>query len=193
MFFFQCTGLLRKRLQAAFDKKDTDKSGFLDKKEIYNALAASGIILGDDALQNLVGAMDLDNNGVIDFEEFFAFAKKAQQVQIESNKRPSTLIIIGRVKAGVNMDGVNLGKLFERFGGGGHAKAASATVRLNEESEAAGILSDVVDELIETGLQEQPKVGDFMTAPVLSVKPDMNEAQVEDLFTRYVELLFCIF
>lgn len=177
--------LLEKRVKASFDKLDVDKSGFLDKKELFNALAASGILLGEDSLRTLIGAMDKDDNGLIDFKEFFAFAKTAQQIQSESNKRPTTLIMIGRVKAGVNMEGIKLGKLFERFGGGGHAKAASATVRLNDESEAAGILSGVVDEIIETGLREQPTVGDFMTAPVLSVKPDMTETQVEDLFTRY--------
>jgi len=95
------------------------------------------------------------------------------------------MIMIGRVKAGVNMKSVRLNKLFEPFGGGGHAKAASATVRLSDESEAEGILQGVVDELIETSLMQQPTVGEFMTAPVLSAKPHMTEKQVEDLFTRY--------
>jgi tRNA nucleotidyltransferase (CCA-adding enzyme) len=83
------------------------------------------------------------------------------------------------------MKAVKLGKLLEKYGGGGHPKAASATVRLDDESEAAGILSGLVDELIETSLHAQPTVGEFMTSPVLSVKPDMTEKQVEDLFTRY--------
>lgn len=95
------------------------------------------------------------------------------------------MIIIGRVKAGVNLKGVKLNRLMERFGGGGHAKAASATVRLNDDSEAEGVLQGLVDEIIDTHLQEQLTVGDFMTAPVLSVKPQMTEQQVEDLFTRY--------
>ena len=42
-----------------------------------------------------------------------------------------------------------------------------------------------MDEIVETGLSEQLTVGDFMTAPVLSVQVDMTETQVEDLFTRY--------
>merc|ERR1712232_1003793 len=83
------------------------------------------------------------------------------------------------------MKGVKLNRLLERFGGGGHAKAASATLRLNDESEAEPVLQGLVDELISTNLQEQVTVGDFMTAPVLSVQPHMTEKQVEDLFTRY--------
>jgi nanoRNase/pAp phosphatase (c-di-AMP/oligoRNAs hydrolase) len=190
--------LLRQRLRAAFDRTDLDASGYLDKRELSAALlAASGIIATRESLTNLMNAMDTDGNGEIDFEEFVAFAKNPKNMMQSTDtdtdtdtdsttKKPSTtLIIIGRVKAGVNMKSVKLGKLLEKFGGGGHAKAASATVRLNDESEAAGILSGLIDELIETSLQEQPTVGDFMTAPVLSVRPDMTEKQVEDFFTRY--------
>jgi hypothetical protein len=94
--------------------------------------------------------------GEIDFEEFVAFAKNPKNMQsTDSTKKPSTLIIIGRVKAGVNMKSIKLGKLLEKIGGGGHATTASATVHLNDELEAAGILSGLIDELIETSLQEQ--------------------------------------
>eukprot|EP00980_Cylindrotheca_fusiformis_P011819 scaffold2816_cov121-Cylindrotheca_fusiformis.AAC.35 len=177
--------LLRQRLRVVFDKKDKDKSGYLDKTEIFKAIVGSGIVVGQDSLQTLIETIDTDGDGLVDFEEFVAFAKTAQEVQTASHKKQSTLIIIGRAKPGVNMEGIKLGRLLEQFGGGGHPKAASATVRLNEKSEAASIMSDLVDELIETGLQKQLTVGDFMTAPALSVGPDMTESQVEDLFTRY--------
>lgn len=176
--------LLRQRLSASFARKDLDNSGYLDKRELSAALASSGIIASEQSLDNLMNAMDMDGNGLIDFEEFVTFAKDAQTIQSTSSKK-STLIIIGRAKAGVNLKSVKLNRLLEEFGGGGHAKAASATVRLNDESEAAGILSGLVDDLVDNCLQEQPTVGDFMTSPVLSVRPDMNEKQVEDLFTRY--------
>jgi CBS domain-containing protein len=136
-----------------------------------------------------MAAIDTDGDGLVDFEEFVAFAKDAEKRQKEQDKikgrKPSTMIIIGRVKAGVNMKSVKLNKLFEPFGGGGHAKAASATVRLSDEGEAEGILQGIVDELIETSLMQQPTVGEFMTAPVQSAKPHMTEKQVEDMFTRY--------
>lgn len=95
------------------------------------------------------------------------------------------MIIIGRVKTGVSLKGVNLNDLFQRFGGGGHAKAASCTVRLGDESEAGDILQDLVQELIDTSLLEQPTVGNFMTAPVLFAKPEMTESQVEEYFSQY--------
>lgn len=94
--------LLCQRLRAAFDRTDLDASGNLDKRELSAALlAASGIIATSESLTNLMNAMDKDGNGVIDFEEFVAFAKNPKNMQ--STKKPLTLIIIGRVKAGVNM------------------------------------------------------------------------------------------
>lgn len=191
----------RNRLRAAFDRKDLDGSGCLNRKELSTALAAAGVVATQDTIDGLMETMDANQDGKVDFEEFVAFSKGVQasiekRIEEHSNEDeatrqpkmvspPSTLIIIGRAKPGVNLKAVKLGKMLERYGGGGHAKAASATVRLNDEAEAASILSGLVDELIETSLQAQPTVGDFMTSPVLSVKPDMTEKQVEDLFTRY--------
>lgn len=187
--------LLRKRLRAAFDRKDLDGSGCLDLRELSTALAASGIIVTKDSVKNLMETIDTNQDGRIDFEEFVKFAKDAQLSMVgnddngensgKTDSKPSTLIIIGRAKPGVNLKSIKLGKLLEKYGGGGHAKAASATVRLNDESEAAGILSGLVNELVDTSLNAQPTVGDFMTSPVLSVGAEMTEVQVEDLFTRY--------
>ena len=117
--------------------------------------------------------------------QFIAFSEKAEQLQKDQGKKAMTMIVIGRVKAGINMKHVNLNDLFQQFGGGGHAKAASCTVRLEDESTAGNILQGIVDELIRKGLMQQPTVGDFMTSPVLSAKPSMTEKQVEDLFVRY--------
>lgn len=121
--------------------------------------------------------------------KFVTFADQAEEIQKEqeqrTGKKPMTMIVIGRVKAGINMKYVNLNTLFQQFGGGGHAKAASCTVRLEDDSKAESILQGIVDELIETGLTQQPTVGDFMTSPVLSATPCMTEKQVEDLFVRY--------
>ena len=183
----------RRRLRAAFHRKDRDGSGFLDASEISAALKASGVIASKESIVNLIEVIDTDGDGKIGYEEFVTFAINAEKELKLQEKFPSnnnttsttTMILIGRVKTGVNLKHVKLNKLLEVFGGGGHAKAASATLRLDDASEAQGVLQGLVDELIRTALQEQPTVGDFMTSPVLSVQPTMTEKQVEDLFTRY--------
>jgi len=178
-----------RRLQVAFDKKDIDSSGYLDRAEIVQALVKSGVVFSEDALKSFIDSIDMDGNGKIDFDEFVSFSERVREIQNEQEKltgrKPTTMTVIGRVKAGVNMKDVNLNRLFQQFGGGGHAKAASCTVRLEDESEAGDILQGLVDEIIETSLMKQPLVGDFMTSPVLSAQPKMTENQVEDLFTRY--------
>ena len=180
----------RSQLRRIFDQKDTDASGNLDRDEIGAALSSFGMIASEEALTNLFDSMDTDGNGRIDFEEFLTFVNEVEKMRTENpdgGKKSSstTMIIVGRAKAGVQLKAVKLNKMFEKFGGGGHPKAASATVRLNQEAEAADVMQDLVDELISTGLQEQPTVGDFMTAPALSISSSMNEIQVEDIFTRY--------
>ena len=209
------------RLRSSFDEKDLDGNGYIDRKEMSKALVASGIIATEDTVLNFMQSIDTNRDGLVDFDEFIAFASNVKSSLVVSNNKnnnqqqalppskdateskassdsdsgdgntnnsnspSSTLIIIGRARPGVNLKSVNLGKLLDKYGGGGHPKAASATVRLEHESQAATIMSGLVDELIETSLQEQSTVGDFMTSPVLSVKSDMSENHVEDLFNRY--------
>ena len=112
---------------------------------------------------------------------------EALRAEIEGNlpTTPSTMTIIGRVKAGVNVRNVNLNTLFQQYNGGGHPKAASCTAKLEDESEAKEVLQGLVDEVIDSSLEQQLTVGDFMQSPVLSAKPTMTEKQVEDLFIRY--------
>jgi len=179
----------RRKLRAAFNRKDIDGSGYLERNEIVAVLASSNIICNEDSLDKLMKTMDTNGDGRIDFEEFLAFSEEVENKQSEqeqlTGRRQSTMIIIGRVKAGINTKDVNLNTLFQQFGGGGHAKAASATVRLGDESDAGDILEGIVAEMIDISLVKQPTAGDFMTSPVLSAKATMTEKHVEDLFIRY--------
>lgn len=56
-------------------------------------------------------------------------------------------------------------KLFQQFNGGGHPKAASATAKVADETEASELLQRLVNELIDKGLDKQLTVGDFMQSP----------------------------
>ncbi|GMH81858.1 hypothetical protein TrVE_jg5384 [Triparma verrucosa] len=175
----------RKSLMNAFEKKDVDGSGYLDSQEIKSALKGGGVVASEELVDNLMEEMDKNRDGRVDFEEFFAFAKKLQlQIDIEEGKVPATMILIGRAKAGFHLKSVNLAKLFEEFGGGGHAKAASATTRLADFSEGKAVLQRTLDKLIVSAQIQQPIVRDFMTSPVLVVNQDMVETDVEELFQR---------
>jgi len=185
----------RQRLAATFAFYDTDRSGYLEKDEISQALAAAGYLISQDQFDDLISAIDDDGDGRIDFEEFANFyidmegRKKWDEMkkEIDNNlpSSPCTLTLIGRIKAGVDVRNVNLNTLFQQFNGGGHPKAASATTKLDNENEAKTVLQRLVDELVEASLAKQLTLKDFMQSPVLSAKPSMTEKQIEDLFIRY--------
>jgi len=185
----------RQRLAATFAFYDVDRSGFLEKEEIFRALATAGFVISSENFDSMIASIDTNKDGKIDFEEFVYFytdmeeQRKWDALLAEMEGKlpgtPSTMTIIGRVKAGVNVRNVNLNNLFQQFNGGGHPKAASATAKLDDESEAKKVLQGLVDELIDASLEQQLTVGDFMQSPVLSAKPTMTEKQVEDLFIRY--------
>lgn len=183
----------RQRLASTFAFYDADRSGFLSRDEIIQALTASGFLINQANFDLLYKSIDVDSNGKIDFEEFVSFysdMEKQEQLDslrsaADSKGKPMVMTIIGRVKAGVNVRHVNLNTLFQKFNGGGHPKAASATAKLENESDAKKVLQGLVDELIDASLEQQLTVGDFMQSPVLSAKPSMTEKQVEDLFMRY--------
>ncbi len=170
-------------LRDAFRERDLDQSGDLDATEISRALNQAGVVTTPSQIQGLVRAMDTDGDGQVDCQEFVDFVMAQQQKQQQQTKK-NHMIVIGRVKASANLKDVKLNHLLEPFGGGGHPKAASATLRVSEETQAAGILQSLVDQLVEHALPEQATVADFMMSPVLSVTPDMTEVQVERLFTR---------
>lgn len=84
-----------KRLRAAFDKKDTDGSGYLEANEISNALAQSGIISTDEEFRNLMSSIDTDGDGRIDFDEFVNFSERISEIQAaEKSRKPSTMIVM---------------------------------------------------------------------------------------------------
>mmetsp|Transcript_28892 Transcript_28892/g.66120 ORF Transcript_28892/g.66120 Transcript_28892/m.66120 type:complete len:522 (-) Transcript_28892:434-1999(-) len=181
--------LRRKRLQAAFNRRDYDGSGFLEQKEIAAAVSSAGVIASESSMEKVMQQVDKDGDGRIDFEEFYDFVTKTEEIQLKDDektgKTASTMILIGRAKAGMNLEAVNLNDLFEQFGGGGHPQASSCTVRLEDKSEAITVLQNVVDELINTSIMEQKRVKNFMTSPTMAAEIDMTADVVEDLFVRY--------
>ena len=61
--------LEKENLRAAFDLFDADQSGFISKEEICKVLAF-GSEVDDESIKIVMAQIDLDNDGVISFEEF---------------------------------------------------------------------------------------------------------------------------
>eukprot|EP00752_Nemacystus_decipiens_P007342 g6568.t1 len=60
----------KKKMRAAFDMVDVDKSGYLDAKEVSEALKALDSDLNEEDVAALLALADLDQDGSVCFEEF---------------------------------------------------------------------------------------------------------------------------
>lgn len=75
----------------------------------------------------------------------------------------------------------NVNHILKHFGGGGHAAAASATVKNGGLDDVAWKLLDVIYEKIDPPIC----AADIMTTPVKTVAPEMTIAEVRQLMLRY--------
>jgi len=86
--------------------------------------------------------------------------------------------VIGR--SGV--DAINIGQIFNRMGGGGHAGAGSVTIRLSEQSATA--VRDRIIALLESEQRAGARIADLMSFPVTHVSPDTSMREVHTLMSR---------
>ncbi|OIP50413.1 MAG: prohead protease [Desulfobacterales bacterium CG2_30_60_27] len=76
---------------------------------------------------------------------------------------------------------INVGKIAAEFGGGGHASAASATVRDLSLIEA----EEKLIALLHRHVRPESLAGELMSAPVIAVAPDMVIQDANQMLTRY--------
>ncbi|NET10200.1 MAG: CBS domain-containing protein [Symploca sp. SIO2B6] len=122
------------------------------------------------------------------------------------------LTLIGRSRGGsfgtAHLDSINLGQIFRKWGGGGHAKAAAATFHLNPVNALKDGLQvfskspsqnsskvpskaspqDIVAQIIghiEAQLPSPPTARTVMSSPVRTVRPDISIAEAHRILLRY--------
>ncbi len=87
------------------------------------------------------------------------------------------VIVVGRSKD----KRVDVGRILQELGGGGHPFAASASLKAMTLSEAENKLIAV----LYSHLGQGPKVKDIMSSPVISARPDTPIYEVHDLIAKY--------
>ena len=87
------------------------------------------------------------------------------------------VLIVGRSRE----ERVDVGAVLKELGGGGHAMAASATLKGFTLAEAEEKLIAALHKILGT----EPKVRDIMSSPVLSISPDATIDQAQQLLTQY--------
>lgn len=76
---------------------------------------------------------------------------------------------------------VNAGQIARDFGGGGHASAASATIKDMTIIEA----EEKLIHLLHKHVHPEKIAGDLMSSPVISVGPDISITEAEEVLNRY--------
>jgi tRNA nucleotidyltransferase (CCA-adding enzyme) len=98
----------------------------------------------------------------------------------------SRLTLIGRSHlgflSGAQAEAINLGKLLQPLGGGGHAGAAAVTLRTSDDPKA------VLRQLLTQLKQQIPQpltAKDLMSAPVRTIRPETTIAEAQRILLRY--------
>lgn len=89
----------------------------------------------------------------------------------------SRLTVIGRSQ----IPGINLHKLFEPLGGGGHSQATSVNLR---QVDPQVILNQLV-ESIKANIPHPPTARDLMSSPVRTIRPDTTIEEAQRILLRY--------
>ncbi len=87
------------------------------------------------------------------------------------------LTIIGRSR----IAGVNLNQLFTPLGGGGHAQAASVSLRGVD----SGVMIQQLLAQIKAGIPQPLTARDLMSAPIRTIRPEITIAEAQRILLRY--------
>lgn len=82
-------------LRRLFKQFDHDQSNYLTKAELKEALLHLNIVLSDVQLEDLMKEIDLDQNEMVDIDEFIAFMSIAEQLKF---KNPNNKAVIIKIK-----------------------------------------------------------------------------------------------
>ncbi|KAF5059891.1 CCA-adding enzyme [anaerobic digester metagenome] len=127
------------------------------------------IVLTEVSLESYVGDFALLTHKLMDMENIrvlFAIGRMGDRIQL-----------VARSKA----PEVDVGLVCASFGGGGHAYAASASIKDRTISQ----VKDELFALLYSHINPQLVVRDFMSAPVVRIEAAQTVAQAAEVMTRY--------
>jgi len=133
------------------------------------SLGGIDVVITTASAENYVGDLAILVHKLKDMENLeviFAIVRMEDRVHL-----------IGRS----SVDEVNAGEIAAEFGGGGHATAASATVRDMSLYEAREKLITLLREKV----RPKQNAGEIMSRPVITIGPDQTLSEAADFLSRY--------
>ncbi|CAM9144999.1 unnamed protein product [Ascophyllum nodosum] len=148
--------------------------GLLRKRQ-HNGISVGSVLLFND--ERVAGMARVAQN-LLDMSEVGVLLV-GEVHPSKPGRAKDRLALIGRARA--RIEAIDLNVLFQRFGAGGHPKAAAASVRLSGDDpqrQARKLLDELVDTICNDQILEPELVAeDFMTSPVLSCPPNATLSQ----------------
>ncbi|KAM7435700.1 Troponin C [Porites harrisoni] len=80
----------------AFQYFDKDNSGFITTKELGNLMRSLGENPTENELQSIINVVDMDENGVMDFQEFVQLMSKKNQYGLDATEAKEAFRIFDR-------------------------------------------------------------------------------------------------
>ncbi len=116
------------------------------------------VVIADASLDHYLGDFASLANKLMDMEGF--------KVLFAIGRMSDNIAVVGRSRS----DAINVGEVCEALGGGGHAYAASATVR----NKAMQEIRDIIFQKLHSQVQSKKCVRDYMSAPVIGIEEDKS-------------------
>jgi tRNA nucleotidyltransferase (CCA-adding enzyme) len=149
------------------------------QSKTVNGITVAWVMLSVDGY--VVGLSGLTSQ-VMSLTDCDVLLVAARYPMAENDER---LTIIGRSRAGAfstaHLDAVNLGSIFQAFGGGGHPRAAAVTLRSFSPDQ---VLDEVIQQVM-AQIPHPPTARDLMSSPVRTVRPDITIAEAHRILLRY--------
>ena len=104
----------RDEILAIFHKFDTSGDGNMDKKELMKIFTALEIVIDAQGFESIFSQLDWDNNGVLNFEEFYHFIYVIQNCDFQ--QEASVLFYINDTDHNGIMDKKEMMVMLEKLG-----------------------------------------------------------------------------
>ncbi|CAM9249917.1 unnamed protein product [Discosporangium mesarthrocarpum] len=157
----------------------------LNRTVLNGATVATSLL----QLDSYVNGMARVAQNVLDVTNSDVFLLGAHFPQ-RRGREPSHMIVIGRARPRIS--GVNLDELLSEYGGGGHPKAAAASLRLDganlpsqEPVSAVAVMQGLVDRIFVEQIKEIARAEDIMTAPVQTCGPNATMNEIGSILHNY--------
>ncbi len=143
-------------------------SALLESATTYQ-VGSIPVVIADVSMEHYLGDFALLAHKLMEMERFqvlFALGRMADRVTVVARSRN---------------ENINVGRICTNLGGGGHAYAASASVRHKTIQQ----IREVIYQMLFSQVQDHKKASQYMTSPPIGIEENKSMQEAYDLMTHF--------